>query len=216
MPVIRVLLADDHPIVRDGPRLVLETADDLEVVGEASDGVEALALVGSDRPDVVLMDLRMPGMDGIEATRRVREEFPEVEIVVLTTYGDDDLLLRALRAGARGYLMKDTARAVLLDTIRAAALGRSLLSGDVLARVLGASSEVAGAPVTVPPAAILTPREHEVLALAAQGLRTRDIGRRLGLSERTVKSHLASTYLKLDAPSRAAAVARAARLGLLD
>ncbi|SHJ45747.1 two component transcriptional regulator, LuxR family [Tessaracoccus bendigoensis DSM 12906] len=217
---IRVLIADDHAIVRDGLRLLLETADDLDVVGEAADGAEAVAQVESTGPDVVLMDLRMPHLDGIEATGQVRARFPQTEVVVLTTYGDD-LLLRALRAGARGYLLKDTARDALFDTIRAAAQGRSLLTGDVLERVLSARLSEASPSDETPtegqgmPTVVLTPREHDVLLLAAEGLRTRDIGRRLGIGERTVKSHLASIYLKLDVPSRAAAVARAAQMGLL-
>lgn len=221
MDRIRVLITDDHAIVRDGLRLLLETADDLDVVGEASDGAEAVSQVEATRPDVVLMDLRMPNMDGIEATGQLRAGFPEVAVVVLTTYGDDDLLLRALRAGARGYLLKDTARGALFDTIRAAAQGRSLLSGDMLDRVLAArlGETAGGAPApseaAAGPTVVLTAREREVLLLAAEGLRTRDIGRRLGVGERTVKSHLASIYLKLDVPSRAAAVAKAAQLGLL-
>ena len=217
--MIRVLLVDDHEVVRQGLRLLLETSDEIEVVGEASDGVEALRAVADDQPDVVLMDIRMPRLDGIEATERLRVDHPEVAVVILTTYNEDALLLRGLRAGARGYLLKDTNHRQLEHTIRAAAAGDALLQADVLARVLASPGESGRAGVeagrTAALPAGLTGREMEVLRLAADGLRTRDMAKALFVGERTVKAHLASIYLKLEVGTRAAAIARAHQLGLL-
>lgn len=219
--MIRVLLADDHEIVRQGLRLLLETSEGIEVVGEASDGAEALVAVAQTRPDVVLMDIRMPRVDGIEATERLRVDHPEVAVVILTTYNEDKLLLRGLRAGARGYLLKDTTRQQLEGTVRAAAAGDALLPADVLARVLSNREPSGGESPAQPTAASLLPagltrRELEVLRLAADGLRTRDMASALYVGERTVKAHLASIYLKLEVGSRAAAIARAHHLGLLS
>ena len=218
--MIRVLLVDDHEVVRQGLRLLLETSDDIDVVGEASDGAEALRAVADAQPDVVLMDIRMPRLDGIEATERLRVDHPEIAVVILTTYNEDALLLRGLRAGSRGYLLKDTNHQQLEHTIRAAAAGDALLQADVLARVLAsraepgpAAGEVAPGPAAAP--AGLTRRETEVLRLAADGLRTRDMAAALYVGERTVKAHLASIYLKLEVGTRAAAIARAHQLGLL-
>lgn len=212
---IAVLIADDHAIVRDGLRLILETEDDLQVVAEAADGAEAVRLALELRPDVVLMDLRMPGMDGLAAIQRLKETAPELAVVILTTYNEDDLMLRGLKAGARGYLLKDTARAVLFDTIRAAAQGRTLLSPEVLARVLAAQSEPAAESQESENVAALTDRELEVLRAAARGDRSKEIARDLGITERTVKAHLTSIYNKLGVDSRASAVAVAAQHGLL-
>jgi len=133
---IRILITDDHLIVREGLRLILETADGLEVVGEAEDGAECLRLLQDLEPDVVLMDLQMPGMDGITAIGHLRREHPDIAIVILTTFNEDELMLRGLKAGARGYLLKDTDRQTLLDTITAAARGESLLKPEILSRVL--------------------------------------------------------------------------------
>ena len=210
---IRVLVVDDHLIVREGLSLILETADGIDLAGEAADGAEAVRQCHDLHPDVVLMDLRMPGMDGLTAIGLLRQQMPEIAVIILTTYDEDDLMVRGLQAGARGFLLKDTDRATLLDAIRAAARGQTLLSPDVMQRVLAHSA-------TTPPAAAggpldLTDRELEVLIAAAAGQRNKEIARDLGITERTVKAHLTSIYNKFGVDSRAAAVAVAAQRDLL-
>ena len=210
--MIKILIADDHLLIRQGLRLVLDTEPDLELVGEASDGSEALHLCKKLKPDVVLMDLRMPTMDGLTAIERLRVEQPEIAVVILTTFNEDDLMLRGLQAGARGYLLKDTDRSTLFDTIRAAARGETLLKPEIMARVLSQ----ANAPKTVSSASVnLTERELDVLAMVARGERSKEIAIQLGISERTVKAHLASIYGKLGVDSRAAAIAVALEKGLM-
>lgn len=209
---IRILVADDHMIIRQGLRLILETEDDFDLVGEAADGAEALRLCTEMNPDVVLMDLRMPGMDGLTAIEHLRDEQPGVAVVILTTFNEDDLMMRGLRAGAKGYLLKDTDRETLFNTIRAAARGETLLKPELMKRVLLQVS-AAGAKESFP--TDLTGRELEVLKAVAQGERSKEIAIRLGISERTVKAHLASIYNRLGVDSRAAAIAVAAQKGLL-
>jgi len=207
---IKVLVVDDHLIVRQGLQLILETVDDITLVGEAGDGAEALRLAAELQPDVVLMDLRMPGMDGLSAIERLSAEQPGVAVVILTTFNEDDLMRRGLKAGAKGYLLKDTDRRTLFDTIRAAARGETLHIPDILARLLaspGAQASGSGPD--------LTERELEVLRGVAQGERSKEIAFRLGISERTVKAHLAGIYNKLGVDSRAAAIAVAAQRGLI-
>ena len=215
MNPIRVMITDDHLIVREGLRLILETADGIDIVGEASDGAECLQLVSELKPQVILMDLQMPRMDGITAIGHLRREHPDVAIVILTTFNEDELMIRGLQAGARGYLLKDTNRENLLDTIQAAAKGETLLKPEILARVLSATS----APVQTSASqsdSMLTERELEVLKAAARGERNKEIAYKLGITERTVKAHLASIYQKFNVDSRAAAVAVAAQKGLLE
>lgn len=212
MPPIRIVIADDHLIVRQGLRLILETEPDLELVGEATDGAEALARCADLKPDVVLMDLRMPVIDGLTAIERLGVEQPEIAVVILTTYNEDALLLRGLQAGARGYLLKDTGRAALFDTIRAAARGETLLGPEIVMRALAQASFGVTAK-RAPDAVGLTEREGEVLAAVARGERSKEIALHLGISERTVKAHLASIYGKLGVDSRAAAIAAAAQRG---
>ena len=139
--MIRVIITDDHLIVREGLRLILETADDIEVIGEARDGIECLQFVAEQKPDLVLMDLQMPRMDGITAIEHLRQNHPQVAIVILTTYNEDSLMIKGLQLGARSYLLKDSSRETLLDTIRAAAKGETLLKPEILARVLASQSQ---------------------------------------------------------------------------
>jgi len=214
---IRVLIADDHLIVRQGLRLILETEPGFVLVGEASDGAEAVALCAQHQPDVVLMDLRMPVMDGLAAIERLRHDMPQVAIVILTTFNEDDLMRRGLQAGARGYLLKDTDRRTLFNTIRAASRGETLLSPELVQQLLTQPERPTAKPTSAQPVGpALTERELEVLRLAGRGERSKEIAVRLGISERTVKAHLGNIYNKLGVDSRAAAVAVAARRGLLQ
>ena len=209
---IRILVADDHLIIRQGLRLILETQAGFELVGEAADGAEAIRLCVELHPDVVLMDLRMPGMDGLSAIERLRTEQPGIAVVILTTFNEDDLMMRGLRLGAKGYLLKDTDRETLFNTIRAASRGETLLRPEIMARVL-AQGMATGAPASTQ--TDLTGRELEVLRGVAQGERSKEIALRLGITERTVKAHLASIYSRLGVDSRAAAIAVAAQRGIL-
>jgi NarL family two-component system response regulator YdfI len=208
--VIRVLIADDHLVVREGLSAILEAAEDMVPVGEATDGAEAVELTGELAPDVVLMDLRMPNVDGIEAIRQIKDRYPAVEIVILTTYDDDEYIVRGLRAGARGYLLKDTGRKVLFEAIRAAARGESLLPQAVLEKVVAHLAEPRPAKT-----GRLSEREGEVLALMARGAANKEIAARLHITERTVKAHVTSIFNKLGVNSRTEAVAVALRSGLL-
>jgi two-component system, NarL family, response regulator YdfI len=210
--MIKILIADDHLIIRQGLRLILETENDFEITGEATDGAEALRLCKKLKPDVVLMDLRMPNMDGLTAIERLRAEQPDIAVVILTTFNEDDLMLRGLQAGARGYLLKDTDRATLFGTIRAAARGETLLKPEIMSRLLNAAS----APAAPTNPFNLTEREKEVLAAVALGERSKEIAVKLNITERTVKAHLASIYQKMGVDSRAGAIAAAAQNGLLS
>jgi NarL family two-component system response regulator YdfI len=213
---IRILITDDHLIVREGLRLILETAADMQVVGEAVDGAECLRLVPELNPDVVLMDLQMPGMDGITAISYLRREHPKIAIVILTTFNEDALMLQGLQAGALGYLLKDTDRQTLIDTITAAARGETLLKPEILSRVLALGQAPAATNALELSDSPLTDRELEVLQGVALGERNKEIAYRLGISERTVKAHLSSIYSKFGVDSRAAAVAIATQNGLLS
>jgi NarL family two-component system response regulator YdfI len=212
--MIRVLIADDHLMVREGLQLILSSQNDFEVVGEAVDGAAAVRLTGELQPDVILMDLRMPGMDGLEAIDHIRRQWPDMAIVILTTYNEDDLMLRGLRAGARSFLLKDTDRQTLFHTIRAAAQGETLLQPDILARVIAQAQSPATS--HQPPATDLTERELEVLTAVARGDRNKEIARHLSVTERTIKAHLTNVYNKLGVDSRAAAVAVAIQQGILQ
>lgn len=204
---IRVLVVDDHPVVRSGLVGLLEVEDDLEVVGEAGDGAEAVARVATSRPDVVLMDLRMPTMDGPRATEAILAAHPQVRVLVLTTYDTDAEIVRAVEAGATGYLLKDTPRAQLVDAVRAAARGETVLAPAVAARLVSR--------MRAPAPEVLTPREVEVLAAVARGLSNAEIGRELFIGEATVKTHLLRAFAKLGVDDRTRAVTVAMERGIL-
>lgn len=205
--MITVMLVDDHPVVREGLRGMLEAEPDLSVVGEAGSGAEALALARVRRPDVILMDLRMPGTDGVWATSRILAESDHSKVVVLTTYETDADILRAVEAGAAGYLLKDASRADLAGAIRAAARGETVLAPSVASRLVRR--------VRNPAAPSLSARELEVLGLVAKGMTNAEIGEALSISEATVKTHLLRAFGKLDVSDRTAAVTTAMALGLL-
>ena len=215
--MIRILIADDHLVIREGLQMILGMEDDLEVVGEAANGETAVRLAEEMQPDVVLMDLRMPGMGGLEAIERILDQWPQIAIVILTTYNEDELMIRGLRAGARGFLLKDTGRETLYHTIRAAARGETLLQPDVMNRVMAHTGTAAAAKPAESAGEIpLTDRELQVLTAVARGDRNKEIALQLGVTERTVKAHLTNIYNKLGVDSRAAAVSVAIQRGILN
>ncbi|PRY46448.1 response regulator [Umezawaea tangerina] len=205
--MIRVLLADDHPVVRQGLRGMLEAEDDLTVVGEVSSGAEAVEFVANDPPDVVLMDLRMPGLDGASATARIVASGSRSRVVVLTTYETDTDILRAVEAGAAGYLLKDSTRDELVTAIRGAARGETVLAPSVVGKLVGR--------VRTPARPALSAREVEVLRLVGRGLSNAEIGRELFIGEATVKTHLLRVFGKLGVSDRTAAVTTAMEQGVL-
>jgi DNA-binding NarL/FixJ family response regulator len=207
MTPIRVVLADDHAVVRSGLAQLLEGADDIEVVGTAADGAEAVEVVRTTRPDVVLMDLQMPHVDGVAATRTIVEDGLGAEVVVLTSYSDSERIVAALDAGAVGYLLKDADPEDILEGIRAVSRGESPIHPRAARQLLSART-------AAPTVAQLTPREAEVLTLVRQGLANKQIGRRLGISERTVKAHLTSVFQRIGVADRTQAALWAERNGL--
>ncbi|MFK3668782.1 response regulator [Leifsonia aquatica] len=207
--MIRIVLADDHPVVREGIRGMLTGYDDIDVVGQAASGPEAIDLVAALHPDLVLMDLRMPGGDGVAATRAITASHPGTRVVVLTTYETDQDILRAIEAGASGYLLKDIAPAELARSVRAAATGETVLATSAASALLG---RLRGGG---PPAPALSPQEVKVLRLAADGRTNAAIGAELFIGEATVKTYLSRAYEKLGASDRTSAVRRALELGLL-
>ena len=231
-PMIRVLVADDQALVREGLMTLLAAAAELEPVAAARDGEEAVALCAEHQPDVVLMDLRMPNMDGVQATARIRELYPQIEVVVLTTHADEASILDALSAGARGYLTKDAGMAEISRAIQAAAAHQTMLDPVVHQQLIASATgrgtatvqapEAGGlipptGPQATPPASLpddLTPREGEVLALIARGLSNREIATELFVSEATVKTHINHLFSKIDARDRAQAVHYAYTHGL--
>ena len=207
---IRVLLVDDHTVVRRGLRLVFELEDDLEIVGEAADGREALSQVAALRPDVVVMDLLMPGMNGVEATRAIRAAFPDVEVVALTSVLEDRMVVDAVEAGASGYLLKETRPDELFEAVRAAARGEVRLDPRAQQRLM---RELRRPVAPVDARAALTEREAEVLQQLAQGATNKSIAQSLGVGEATVKSHVSSLLAKLGLKSRTQAALHALREG---
>ncbi|MFD8812296.1 response regulator [Streptomyces sp. NPDC059627] len=209
-PPITLLIVDDHPVVRDGLRGMFESAPGFTVLGEAPNGAEAVTLAGTLDPDVILMDLRMPGGGGVDAIRELTRRGARAQVLVLTTYDTDSDTLPAIEAGATGYLLKDAPREELFTAVRAAAQGRTVLSPAVASRLVSAV-RAPGAPGNEP----LSAREREVLALVARGTSNREIARELFISEATVKTHLTHLYAKLGVNDRAAAVATGYQRGIL-
>jgi two-component system, NarL family, response regulator LiaR len=210
---IRVLIADDHAVVRQGLRTFLELQDDIEVVLDVADGEAAVAAAESETPDVVLMDLVMPGVDGVEAIRRIRERRPQARVLVLSSFLDDERLFPAVRAGAAGYLLKDVEPRELVRAIRTVHGGEALLHPAVAARLM---DEFATAAPAEPALDVLTSREREVLTLVARGLPNKLIARELSISEKTVKAHVSSILAKLGLTDRTQAALYAVRAGLVQ
>jgi DNA-binding NarL/FixJ family response regulator len=210
---VRLLLADDHRMLRESLRRAMED-NGFDVVGEAPDGAEAVRLAEELRPDVILMDVTMPVLDGVEATRQVRDRVPGTQVVILTMHADREVLVDAIRAGAAGYLVKDCSTEEVVDTVRKAAAGETALSAELAASMLGevrdlVRREESG---TEP---IISKREEEVLQLIADGLSTTEVAEKLYISVKTVKNHLASIYQKLDTRDRTQAVLQAVRMGIV-
>jgi len=204
---VRVLVVDDHPVVRTGLTAMLAAEPDIEVVGEGGSGAEAVQLAEQLAPDVVLMDLRMPGMDGVAATRAIVASSRGPRVVVVTTYDTDSDILRAVEAGATGYLLKDTPRQQMADAVRAAARGETVLAPPVAAKLMTR--------MRAAPADVLTARELEVIELVGAGLTNAELGRRLYISEATVKTHLLRVFAKLGVDDRTAAVTTAMARGII-
>lgn len=207
---IRVLLADDHPVVRGGLRALLDALDGIEVVAEASDGAAAIREAVISRPDVVVLDLRMPGIDGIEAARRITHDLPKVAVLVLTMFDDDELVADALEAGARGYLLKGAEPDEIERAVRAVAGGATILGPRVAARALGTAHRRPQVAVLTQ----LTAREHDALDLIARGMSNSAIADQLGIAPKTVANHISSIFLKLGVATRAEAIVRARDAGL--
>jgi len=210
---IRLLLADDHRMLRESLRRAMED-NGFDVVGEAPDGAEAVRMAEELRPDVILMDVTMPVLDGVEATRQVRDRVPGTQVVILTMHADREVLVDAIRAGAAGYLVKDCSTEEVVDTVRKAAAGETALSAELAASMLGevrdlVRREESGAEP------IISKREEEVLQLIADGLSTTEVAEKLYISVKTVKNHLASIYQKLDTRDRTQAVLQAVRMGIV-
>jgi NarL family two-component system response regulator LiaR len=208
--VIGVLVVDDHAVVREGLRTFLELQDGIAVVGEAGDGEEAVRQAEALRPDVVLMDLVMPRLDGVGAMRELRQRLPAIRVIVLTSFAEDERLLPAIQAGAAGYLLKNVAPAELARAVRAAHAGDALLDPHVAARLVEALAQPAGEE----PAERLTTREQEVLGLIARGFSNKRIARDLGIAEKTVKTHVGHVLAKLGVADRTQAALHAVRMGL--
>ena len=213
MDPIRILIADDHPHFRDGLRALLLSSADLEVVGEAEDGAEAISLAADLQPDVILMDLNMPGVGGIEATRRMLRTSPHIAILVISMFEDDDSIFAALQAGARGYLLKGALKAEILRSIRAVVSGEAIFGPTIAMRLMQyfASPRPSAPPDAFPE---LTEREHEILELIARHETNPEIAKRLHLSPKTVRNHVSNIFTKLQVADRAQAIIRARESGL--
>lgn len=228
---IRVLLVDDQSLIREGLTIILDAQPDVRVVGQAADGREAIDLAGQLRPDVILMDIKMPRLDGIQATRQIKGKFPTTPIIILTTYAEDELVFEGIRAGASGYLLKDITRDKLVEAVRGAVRGEAQIDPAVAAQVLAEFQRMSNAlrrsvprspaptddaTVDLPSIEALTPREETILRLLTEGLTNAGIASRLHLTEGTVKNHVSEILTKLHANDRTHAVVLAIKRGLLD
>ena len=218
--MIRVMLVDDQKLIRQGIRMLLSTEADIEVAGEASEGHEALALIEKIHPQVILMDIRMPGMDGVAATREISVRHPEIGIIILTTFDDEAYIFEGLRAGARGYLLKDISSEEMAAAVRVVAQGGALIQPSITRKVLSEFARLSGPPARSEPSAAalpepLTEREIEVLHCIAQGLSNREIADRLVITEGTVKNHVSNLIGKLSVRDRTQALLKAKELGLI-
>lgn len=221
MDKIKVVLVDDHPVVREGLRTILSTAPDIEVVAEASDGLEAIEKANEHQPQVVLMDIRMPNMDGIEATRRIKSQTPSASVIVLTIYDNDAYVVDAVRAGAGGYLLKDASKDLLIHTIRAVNSGGMLIKSSLLREAVlslsnASGDQLKGKHVNTKALDELTPRERDVIRLVVQGRTNKEIGHALHISEDTAKKHVQAIMLKLGVSDRTQAAVKAVRAGMAD
>ncbi|TAK33200.1 MAG: response regulator transcription factor [Chloroflexota bacterium] len=212
MESIRLLIVDDHPVVREGISAMMETQPDLQVVAEAANGLEAVQLAQEHHPDVVLMDLQMPVLDGVQAIRRIKEQCPEIQIIVLTTYDSDEYIFRGIEAGARGYLLKGATRDEVFSAVRAAKRGESLLQPIVASRLVERYTQLAK---RSPDDEGLSDREMEVLRLMAEGARNKEIAGKLCVTEKTAKAHVSNILQKLNADDRTEAVTIALRKGII-
>lgn len=210
---MKILLCDDQAVIRDGLEMLLTLEKDMQVVGSASDGAEAIELAAQKQPDLILMDLKMPGVNGIEATRDIRARFPHIKILVLTTYDDDEWVFDAIRAGASGYLLKDTPRQKIIEAIRGTMDGKSFLDPAVAGKLMNQISSNQKQPASIL-AEKLTDRELDVLRLLAKGFNNSDIARQLHLSEGTVRNHVSAILEKLGVSDRTQAAVIAIRHGL--
>ncbi len=212
MDAIKILIADDHPVVREGLNAMLSRETDFKVVGEAKDGADAVNKVAELKPDVVLMDLRMPEMDGVEAMRRIREADPQVKFIILTTYSDDDYIFSGIEAGARAYLLKDAPRDELFKAIRSVHRGESLIQPVVASKLLDRFSQLSR---RAPSGEELSERELEVLCLMAKGAANKEISAELNIAQSTVKTHITNIFQKLGVNDRTEAVTQAIKRGII-
>ncbi len=210
---IKILLADDHPVVREGLVAMLKRQEDFDVVGEAKDGVEAVSKTKELAPDVVLMDLRMPELDGVEAIHQIKDARPNTQVIILTTYSDDEYIFRGIEAGARAYLLKDAPREELFKAIRMVYRGESLIQPVVASRLLDRLTELSR---RAPSGEGLSERELEVLRLIAKGAANKEIGAQLSISQSTVKTHVSSIFQKLGVNDRTGAVTEALKRGIIS
>lgn len=213
MEVIKILIVDDHPVVREGIGSMLKRESDFKIVGEAANGQEAIDKARELEPDVILMDLRMPEVDGVEAITRIKASMPDIKFIILTTYSDDEYIFRGIAAGARAYLLKDAPRDELFKAIRAVSRGESLIQPVVASRVLDKLAELSR---KAPAGETLSDREVEVLRLMAKGVSNKDIADQLSITQSTVKTHITSIFQKLDVTTRTEAVTTALKKGIIQ